>query len=235
MMKNLPHLCACLALTAVGGAQANTTQTSLIVGGQITPPACNVAFDGAGGVDFGAISFRSLHPDGTLLNEQHPRLEIVCGGPTLVAFTAQDNRANSAITHQEAIAAGMKWPYQNPENAKPHAWGLGRIDDVKIGAMVLLIRPEASLVDGKPLAINTTQILARTAGGQSAWPVHSAQDSINLNLVDEYSFGSPAAAVPITTASVSLGVLPMLNKPAALPSAKEIPIDGSITFTLRYL
>lgn len=234
MMKNLPHLCACLALTAVSGAQANTTQTSLIVGGQITPPACSVGFDGASGVDFGAIPFRTLDLDGTLLAEQHPRLEIVCGGPTLVAFTAQDNRTNSAITHQEAIAAGMKWPYQHPSNAAPHAWGLGRIDGVKVGAVTLLIRPQATLVNGNPLAGNM-QILARAAGSPAAWPVHSTQESINLNLVDEYSFGSPAAAAPITTASVSLGVLPLLNKPAALPSAKEIPIDGSVTFTLRYL
>ncbi|CUJ61615.1 MULTISPECIES: DUF1120 domain-containing protein [Achromobacter] len=235
MIKNLPHLCACLALTAVGGAQANTTQTNLIVGGQITPPACNVSVDGASGVDFGDIPFRTLDPDGTLLKEQHSRLEIACGGPTRVAFTAQDNRANSTITHQEAIAAGLKWPYQNPENGMPHAWGLGRIDDVKIGAAVLLIRPEASLIDGKPPAVDTMQILARAAGSSSSWPVHSAQDSINLNLVDEYSFGAPAAAAAITNASVSLAVLPLLNKPAALPIAKEIPIDGSVTFTLRYL
>lgn len=235
MNKTLTLLCACLALTTVGSAQANNNQTSLIIGGQLTPAACSVGFDGASAVDFGTIPFGTLDQNGTLLTEQHTRMEIGCGGPTRVAFTVQDNRPNTAITHQEAMAAGLNWPYQNPQNAAPHAWGLGLIDETKIGALVLLIRPEASLIDGKPPAVDTTQILARAIGSSSSWPVQSAQDTINLNTVDEYSFGTALAATHITNASISLGVLPMLNQPSALPSAKEIPIDGSVTFTLRYL
>lgn len=199
------------------------------------PPACNVGFASASPVDFGSLPHRGLAASGTLLLEKHTTLDITCGGPTLLAFTAKENRPNSAITQQEATAQGMPWPYQNPINAARHVWGLGRIDDIKIGAMVVLIRPQASLINGKPPVANATRLLARPIGSASTWPVQSAEDTINLNTVDEYSFGTPTAAVPISTASVSLGVLPLLNKSTALPSTKEIPIDGSVTFTLRYL
>lgn len=163
-----------------------------------------------------------------------PPLEIVCGGPTRVAFTVHENRPDSAITHQEASAAGMPWPYQNPVNGAPHAWGLGRIDDVKIGAVVLLVRPQATVVDGVPPFLSTSMVLSRPSGAPS-WPVQSAVDTINLNPTDEYSFGKDASVMPITTASVSLAVIPVLNRTAALPTSKEIPLDGSVTFTLRYL
>jgi len=233
-MTTAPRLFACLALAAASSTHAATGQANLVIAGQLTPPACNLGFGGGGAIDFGTLPFQSLNHNGTLLPEERPRLEIVCGGPTRVAFTVHENRPDSAITHQEASAAGMPWPYQNPVNGAPHAWGLGRIDDVKIGAVVLLVRPQATVVDGVPPFLSTSMVLSRPSGAPS-WPVQSAVDTINLNPTDEYSFGKDASAMPITTASVSLAVIPVLNRTAALPTSKEIPLDGSVTFTLRYL
>lgn len=234
MMKTLPRLCAFLALATASTAHAAANQSDLVVRGQLTPPACSIGVGGAGLVDFGTLPFGSLDRNGTLLAEQRPRVEIACGGPTRVSFTVQDNRPDTAITHQEAIANGMPWPYQNPLNGTPHVWGLGRIDDVKVGAVVLLVRPEATVVDGIPPFESKSMVLSRPSGG-SNWPVHSAMDTINVNPADEYSFGTAAGAVPITTASVSLAVLSLLNRTAVLPTSQEIPLDGSVTFTLRYL
>ncbi|MNX53716.1 hypothetical protein D3C86_844180 [compost metagenome] len=234
MMKNLPRLCAGLALAAASTAHAATNQADLTIGGQLKPSACSMGFGDASAVDFGTMPFHTLNRNGTLLAEQRPRLEIVCGGPTRVSFTVHENRPDTAITHQEAIANAMPWPYQNPQNGAPHAWGLGRIDDVKIGAVVLLVRPEATVVDGIPPFNSTSMVLSRPSGA-SSWPVQSGMDTINVNPADEYSFGKDATAMPITTASVSLAVTPVLNGTAALPTTKEIPLDGSVTFTLRYL
>ncbi|MCW3156048.1 DUF1120 domain-containing protein [Achromobacter spanius] len=234
MTKTLPRLYVGLALAAASTTHAATNQADLVIGGQLTPPACSMGFGGASPVDFGTLPFHSLNRNGTLLPEQRPRLEIACGGPTRVSFTVHENRPDTAITHQAAIASGMPWPYQNPLNGTPHAWGLGRIDDVKIGAVVLLVRPHATVVDGVPPFQSTSMVLSRPRGSAS-WPVQSAIDTINVNPADEYSFGKDATAMPITTVSVSLAVTPVLNGTTALPTSKEIPLDGSVTFTLRYL
>ncbi|MGV2865065.1 DUF1120 domain-containing protein [Achromobacter sp. ESBL13] len=232
-MKNLIPLCAGLALAAVNVAHAGD-QSELAIGGRLTPPACHLGFDGASSIDFGTLPFNGLQANGTLLNEQRPRLKIVCGGPTRVAFTVQENRPDTAITHHEASANDMPWPYQHPSNGTPHAWGLGRVEDVRIGALVLLVRPEATVIDGMAPFLQTSMVLARP-GGTSTWPVQSRMDSINVNPADEYSFGTDAGAVAITTASVSLAVTPMLNRTSVLPKSQEIQLDGSVTFTLRYL
>ncbi|WFP07181.1 DUF1120 domain-containing protein [Achromobacter spanius] len=223
-----------MTLAAACTTHAGTNQADLLIGGQLTPPACSMGFGSGSAVDFGTLPFQSLNRNGTLLPEQRPRMEIACGSPTRVSFTVHENRPDTAITHQEAIADGMPWPYQNPQNGAPHAWGLGRIDDVKIGAVVLLVRPEATVVDGIPPFNSTSVVLSRPSGSAS-WPVQSGMDTINVNPADEYSFGKDATATPITTASVSLAVTPVLNGTAALPTSKEIPLDGSVTFTLRYL
>ena len=235
MIKTLPCLWACALLTVLSSAQAGNPKATLTVGGQITPPACNAAFDASSQVNFGDIPHRSLEASGTLLAERRANFDITCAGPTRVAFVVQDNRPDSAITQTEATADGMPWPYQHPGNAPRHAWGLGRIDNIKIGSVVLLLRAHSSLIDGKGPVADATRFLARPLGSIARWPVESADETINLNPTHEYSFGTPTAVVPIKSVSISLAVLALLNKSVTLPSAQEIPIDGSVTFTLRYL
>ncbi|CAB3651402.1 DUF1120 domain-containing protein [Achromobacter piechaudii] len=235
MTKILSYLCAGLALSTATLAHAADGKANLSIKGQLIPPACNIGLDQVGPVDYGDIPFNTLDVDGKLLDELQPNMKISCGGPTRVSFTLQENRPGTAITQQEATAAGMKWPYQHPGNGTRHAWGLGTVQGTKIGALVLLIRPHASEIDGKAPTLATSYVIARPIGSASKWPIHSAQETINLNPIEEYSFGTTEAVVPITTASLSLGIKPLLNRPAVLPSQEAIVIDGSVTFTLRYL
>lgn len=79
------------------------------------------------------------------------------------------------------------------------------------------------------------KVLARPTGS-SSWSLASSHYSLNLSPDLEYSFGPIGGpAVPITNAQLTMGLTPMIAQPATLPSANEIPLDGSITFTLRYL
>ncbi|MNT27834.1 hypothetical protein D3C72_1634800 [compost metagenome] len=99
-----------------------------------------------------------------------------------------------------------------------------------------MITPQTTTVDGTLLTTAGVQkILARPTGSNS-WTIASSHYSVNLSPDLEYSFGPTGGpAAPITNAQLAIGLSPMIGQPATLPSANEIPLDGSITFTLRYL
>lgn len=229
------HLNLGIALVALATATTAMASNNLTVTGKLTPPACNAQFDGDATVDFGTIPFRSLASNGTQFETKYSTLHIDCGGPTRVSVVAHDNRAGSGITMAEA--PNLDWPYQSP-NVDKYSWGLGYADGVgvKTGALITLIRPETTTIDGAPLTETGTQkILARPAGS-SGWAIASSHYTMNLNPGFEYSFGPAGGpAAPVQHVQFGLGLLPMIGMPSTLPHTDEIPMNGSITFTLRYL
>lgn len=224
---------ALVTLAATSHAAGNS---NLTVTGKLTPPACNAHFDGNATLDFDAIAFNALDNNGTKLGSKDTLLQIDCGTPTRVSVVALDNRAGSGITLQEA--PNLNWPYQNPQNGTKYSWGLGFADgkQIKTGALIALITPASTMVDGALLTeAGVQKILARPTGSNS-WSIGSSHYSVNLSPDLEYSFGPTGGpAVPITNAQLAVGLSPMIGQPSTLPAANEIPLDGSITFTLRYL
>lgn len=232
MTNQLKLSIALVALAAAAPAMGNNTLT---VVGKLTPPACDARFDGGATVDFGTIPFGSLSNNGTHYEEKNSQLLVDCGGPTRVSVVAQDNRIGSGITMQEA--PGLDWPYQSP-NVDKYSWGLGFADGdhIKTGALIALVRPTNTTIDGAPLTEAGTQKVLARPGGSTTWSIASSRYSMNLNPDFEYSFGPEGGpAVPVTHVQLGLGVIPMIGPSSTLPHADEIPVDGSITFTLRYL
>lgn len=229
------HLPLGIALVALATASNAMASNNLSVKGQLTPPACNAHFDGDATIALGTIPFRSLAQNGTKIEELSSHLQIDCGGPTRVSVVAQDNRIGSGITPQEA--PHLDWPYQSV-NVEKYIWGLGYADgkSIKTGALITLVRPTTTTVDGAPMTeTGLRKILARPTGSTS-WTVASSYYSLNLNPGFEYSFGLEAGPVePVTHVKLGLGILPLIGAPSTLPHADEIDLDGSITFTLRYL
>lgn len=225
-----------VAFATLAAASHAAGNSDLTVTGKLKPAACNAHFGGNATLDFNAIAFNALDNNGTKLASKDTALQINCSGPTRVSVVALDNRAGSGITLQEA--PNLNWPYQNPENGNKYSWGLGFADGKKIktGALIALITPANTTVDGAALTTAGVQkILARPTGSNS-WTVASSHYSVNLSPDFEYSFGPTGGpAVPITNAQLAIGLSPMIGQPSTLPAANEIPLDGSITFTLRYL
>lgn len=230
-----PHLNLSIALLALAAASPAMGSNNLAVKGKLTPPACNAQFEGSAAVEFGTIPFGTLSNNGTSYEEKSSTLLIDCGGPTRVSVGAQDNRVGTGITMQEA--PGLDWPYQSP-NVDKYSWGLGYADGehIKTGALIALVRPTTTSIDGAPLTeAGAQKVLARPTGSTN-WSVASSNYSLNLNPAFEYSFGPEGGpAMPITNAQLGIGVIPMIAPSSTLPRADEIPVDGSITFTLRYL
>jgi hypothetical protein len=230
------HLKLGIVLAALTAASPAISSNNLTIAGKLTPPACNVHFGSDSSFDFGAISFNALDSNGTKLDGKDAALQIECGSPTRVSVAAHDNRAGSGITLQEA--PGLNWPYQSPENGPKYSWGLGFADGnhTKTGALIVLISPATSSVDGTPLTQAGVQKILARPSGSSSWSIASSHYAINLSPNYEYSFGT-AGGPPgrITNANVMLALAPMIGKSSTLPSTDEIHLDGSITFTLRYL
>ncbi|WP_082387268.1 DUF1120 domain-containing protein [Achromobacter kerstersii] len=230
------HLKLGIVLAALTAAAPAISGNNLTITGKLTPPACNVHFGSDSTFNFGVIAFNALDNNGTKLDGKDTALQIDCGSPTRVSVVAQDNRAGSGITIQEAPS--LNWPYQNPENGPKYSWGLGFADGnhIKTGALIVLINPPTTTIDGTPLTQAGAQKIIARPTGSSSWSVASSHYSVNLSPNFEYSFGA-AGGPPgrITNAKVALGLAPLIGQPSTLPSADEIPLDGSITFTLRYL
>lgn len=225
-----------VALAALAAASPALSSNNLTVQGKLTPPACNIHFDGSSTIDFGAVSFNALSNNGTKLEAKGTHLLIDCATPTRVGLVAQDNRAGSGITLQEA--PGLDWPYQNPENGPKYSWGLGYADGehIKSGALIALLLPGSTAVDGAPLTEAGTRKIIGRPKGSSSWSISSSHYVINLSPELEYSFGTTGGPpTSITNAKLSLGLTPMIGQASSLPSANEIRLEGSITFTLRYL
>ena len=229
------HLNLGIALVALATATTAMASNNLTVTGKLTPPACNAQFDGDATVDFGTIPFRSLASNGTQFEIKNSILHIDCGGPTRVSVVAHDNRAGSGITMAEA--PHLDWPYQSVTIDK-YSWGLGYANgaDIKTGALITLVTPDTTSIDGTKLTEASTQKILARPTGTSGWAISSSHYSMNLNPGFEYSFGPAGGpAAPVQHVQLGMGLRAMIGMPSTLPHADEIPLNGSITFTLRYL
>ncbi|NWC74508.1 DUF1120 domain-containing protein [Pseudomonas sp. P7759] len=208
-MKSLNTLFATLLLTGAGaGTAIAASSVDLTVRGLITPSSCEPSLPSGGNVDIGKISAKDLKADqATQLSAHNVPFTVTCDAATLMALEAKDNREGS--------------DYNNDISQ----FGLGLINgNEKLGSMELrLLNP---LADGV-----ASRIIGSRDGGLT-WgnDRYLARDNI-LSVAD----GSTDIPIPVQLFNAELNILPIIAPTNSLTLTEEVPIDGSVTLTVKYL
>lgn len=207
MSKSLNALFTTLLLTTAGNALA-ASSVDLTVKGLITPSACEPTLPNGGNVDIGKISAKDLKADDhTNLGEHTLQLTVTCDAATLMAIEPHDNRAGSS------------------SDEVPSRFGLGLINgSEKLGFLeVWLSAPSA---DG-----NAGRLIGSVDGG-STWTqeVNFATGGI-LSVADNTTL----APTPVQVFTANMTASPSIAPASGLTLTEEVPIDGSVTLTVKYL
>lgn len=220
-----------LALTFAANAAMAANSVDLRVTGTITPEACDVSLSGGGNFDVGTISSTSLKQTqytilGQTISIAPQNLDIVCTGPTQVAFKVIDNRSSSVIL-----------PSYASSDASRYAMGLGfDAANNPIGYYDLNIIIGQSGADGIVGEVKTS-----TDGGTTWGPYRNgAQSLASYSVYPEiYAIDGPGTAGtppnPITSAWGRLQVNPSIQPTNNLDTSQDINLDGSATIELVYL
>lgn len=213
---------AICAMMSSMGAQAGI---DLRVVGKIVPGSCNLELDGGGNVDYGKIGSTEVNRAAfTTLSEKTIPFTITCVAPARVAVKSVDNRTDSQLA---GITKAISTDYNDTGN-----FGLGIASEKKIGGYVLVVKPEATTVDGQ-----TVNNISSSDGG-GYWDGGSkAAKSILLNKPNSLISWAATSNTPvaITKLSSTLTVQPVLNKGSELNLNSEIVLDGQATLELVYL
>lgn len=207
-MSNIRNVLAATALISTGHAFA-ASSVDLIVKGSITPSACEVSLSNGGHFDIGKLAAKDLYPDGpTELPLMKALATTHCESATLLALEARDNRAGSAYDDDE------------------YTFGLGLVNGTeKVGFLTTGLR--SHVADGvQSYSINSSD-------GGLTW-ANGGTFKSKGNLVSVYQ-GETAAPVPVQVLVSDLWIAPYIAPANSLTLTSEVPIDGSITLTVRYL
>lgn len=207
MSKSLNTLVATLLLVGSSASFA-ASSIDLSVRGLITPSACAPSLGNGGQFDVGKIAAKDLKVNEyTLFDEMLTQLTVTCEGPTLMAIEPRDNRAGS-----EAMG-------------DPLNFGLGLINgNEKLGAISTLI--ENVFADGVP-----SKATDSTDGGVT-WGRHRSLGPGQLTSVANTTTYAP---IPVQVFEARMSVTVLISPTNRLTLTEEVPIDGSITLTVRYL
>lgn len=200
-------LTAALVLGGTGNAFA-ASSVDLAVKGSITPSACELSLANGGAFDLGKIAAKDLWPDQpTDLTEQTTQLTVTCDAATLMAIESKDNRAGSSYFDEET------------------SFGLGMINNTqKLGYLY-------------------TTLQSHVADGTLAYGIHSMDGGLTWAPNGSFKPGSlssiykaaPMAPTPVQLLTANLRISPAIAPARGLTLTDEVPIDGSITLSVRYL
>lgn len=196
------------ALLVNTGHAVAASSVDLSVKGTITPSACTPALSNGGLADFGKIAAKDLRPTlPTYLPRQDMEFSVTCDGATLFAIESKDNREGSEY------------------NIDYYNFGLGLINgSEKLGWVGVAM--SGPVADG----VSVRAIGSRDSG--VTWDRESSFMDDGMNAVAEPNTLVPIPVQRLTTAlQVAAGIAPAQN----LTLTNEVPIDGSITMTVRYL
>ena len=207
MSKSLNTLIATLMLAGAGNSFA-ASSIDLSVRGLITPSACTPSIGNGGKFEVGKIAAKDLKTnDYTWLGDYVTQLAVTCEAPTLMAIEPKDNRAGS-----EAMG-------------EPVYFGLGLINgDEKLGSLNLLL--EKVLADG--VASRATDSL----DGGATWVRHF---SLGPDRITSVSNTTAYAPIPVQVLEAQMTATVLIAPTSGLTLTEEVPIDGSVTLTVRYL
>ena len=207
MNKSLNTLIATLMLTGASHTFA-ASSTDLTVRGLITPSACTPSLGNGGQFEVGKIASKDLKANEfTGLGDFVTQVTVTCEAPTLMAIEPKDNRAGS-----EAMG-------------EADYFGLGLINGTeKLGSLSVLI--EKVIADGV-----VSRAIDSLDGGAS-WQRHAAIGPNRLTSVAETGTFTP---IPVQEFNAQMTVTPLIAPTSGLTLTEEVPIDGSVTLTVRYL
>ncbi|WP_146208411.1 DUF1120 domain-containing protein [Cupriavidus plantarum] len=221
---------ACILCTALAGGAHAAESAQLTIRGVIKPSACTPTLSGGGIVDFGTIPVTSLsHAGPTRLPAEDVALTITCDTPTKVGVVSMDNRAGTADA-----AAGDVLPARGPDVL----FGLNAVGGRNVGAYNVQFSTDAgaAVADSEPVDVLRSERggawrALGTAGGTAA--ANGANGNPTM-----FTWAGRGAQVPgayriiAQTIRITVAIAPALTLP---PLTRDIPIDGSATFSIRYL
>ena len=202
-----PLLIALAVFTWVNTAQA-ASGIDLNITGLVTPSACEPSLPNGGLYDLGKIAARELTLDApTVLPPHSLQLTINCEASTLLALEPRDNRLGSSYAGDQSFK-----------------FGLGLINGVtRLGSMTLSVN--SVVADG-------VQMHPIGSSGPASWaPVRL----LSPHFLTAFTPTQVLVPAPIKLLTASLSIEPSIAPANTLPLAEEIPIDGSMTLTMKYL
>lgn len=207
MQKSLNTLIATLMITGAGNSFA-ASSIDLSVRGLITPSACTPGLGNGGQFEVGKIAAKDLKAnDYTVLADLVTSLTVTCEAPTLIAIEPRDNRAGS-----EAMG-------------EPSYFGLGLINgNQKLGSLAGLL--EKVFADG--VASRATNSL----DGGATWVRHNGIGPDRITSVANTAVYAP---IPVQVFEAQMTLMPVIAPTSGLTLTEEVPIDGSVTVTVKYL
>jgi hypothetical protein len=205
--KSLKTLIATLMFAGTGTAFA-ASSIDMSVRGLITPSACTPGLGNGGQFEVGKIAAKDLKAsDYTVLADHITQVSVTCEAPTLMAIEPKDNRAGS-----EAMG-------------EPSYFGLGLINgSEKLGSLSVLL--ENVFADGA--ASRATDSL----DGGATWVRHGG---IGPDRITSVANSTAYAPIPAQVFEAQMTLTPMIAPTSGLTLTEEVPIDGSVTLTVRYL
>lgn len=206
MKAILMRLTACVWLAHMLQAQAAST-VELSINGLITPSACAPALSEGGVYDLGKLAAKDLNIDRpTQLPTSSLQLAINCEARTLLALQPRDNRLGSSY------------------HDSPNTFGLGQAgNSAKLGYLLLTL--EAVLADGVAMTpIGSTE--------SSSW---SPTDILSHQFLTAFAQDNSVTPAPVQQLTAQLHVAPALAPANTLPLSEEVPFEGSVTLTIKYL
>lgn len=202
-----PLLISLAVFTWVNTAQA-ASGIDLNVTGLVTPSACEPSLSNGGLYDLGKIAASELKLDTpTALPPHSLQLAINCEASTLLALEPRDNRLGSSYAGDQSFK-----------------FGLGLINGVtRLGSMTLSVN--SVVADG-------VQMHPIGSSGPASWaPVRL----LSPHFLTAFTPTQVLVPAPIKLLTASLSIEPSIAPANTLPLAEEIPIDGSMTLTMKYL
>lgn len=216
-----------VSILLAGAANANDTETTVTISGQLTPTSCELAVTNAA-VDLGNISTQSLAGGRTVEwgEDVAPRITITCTGDTLAAFSLTDNRTDTLDALDAVDAFGLGRFNAGADQGNP------------IGVMSLsLANVSIENVDG---IVDTPGDLLRYDNGLND-PGNPAQLAFETQLLKStgvnalYTFGAMTAGAQLLAFDL-LGSLQLqdANQIAEGFDTAEHTIDGNFTVTAHF-
>lgn len=205
-MSNIRTLLAAALLASAGNAVA-ASSVDLTVKGTITPSACKPSLSNGGVYDIGKLSAKDLNSETFTRLERHTmQFEVSCEAPTLIALESKDNRHGSE--------------FQDDGN-----FGLGLINGTEKLGSFAVVMPNAT-ADGVPVRV------IESMDGGSTWVLGS---TLWYGSIASVTNASSITPLPVQKLNIDMNLRPLIAPTKDLTLTSEVPIDGSVTVTVRYL
>ncbi|QET02366.1 DUF1120 domain-containing protein [Cupriavidus pauculus] len=213
---------AAILFAAASSAAFAADSADLTVKGVIKPAACNVTLAGGGILDFGTIAANTLSATAaTVLPTKSSSFTVTCDAATKVMWGSTDNRAGTV----NASAGPAVF------NGAVAQFGVDAVGGKNVGAYSIEMN-ERPTADGQPVD------MIATFDKGNAWATYTSAVARNTTADQAMSWATSGTKIPgaFKTMTQPFTVKLAIGKTGELPAlTQDIAIDGSVTFSLKYL